>query len=299
MDGKTSPLFNDTTLSYGAPVILGFAGPGYDVGATSGNETLLIQGRNFGSAALVPRPVVRAVTAAPINGSPLEFRPIDCRIAADHVLVTCVTTSGVGALHWTVDIGGLVSSFPVTGYLPPVLSSLVVVSGNGTGSVVGVDGLVQLGTRGGDKLVFTGDYFGPERISGSVTAVSTTQANGVQLTASSCAVTVPHTEVTCLAPPGAGTGLQWQLVVAGQTSMLSQVYTSYALPRVTAVVVKTATSGPYSVRVNEGTVALSSRCVFACAFGLVMFACLFLFGSDFVCLADWCLPCACRLLHGN
>ena len=53
----------------------------------------------------------------------------------------------------------------------------------------------------------------------------------MEYNATDCSVTVPHSEITCLTAPGAGSGLLWTLMIDHQPSKVST--TDYAAPVIT------------------------------------------------------------------
>jgi hypothetical protein len=64
------------------------------------------------------------VTYSPV-GLPFQFAAQRCSVTVDHVEIRCETGPGVGArLLWTVTVDDLSSSYPLTSYRAPVISSL-------------------------------------------------------------------------------------------------------------------------------------------------------------------------------
>jgi len=123
--------------------------------------------------------------------------------------ILCTPSAGVGVGHyWTLFVGGQVAKgslvdarsptsaayrYGPTYYRSPAISAIYVSHST-------------LATIGGDTVVITGTNFGPVDIQNVVhatyenTALSSL-ARG-PFTASSCSVTVAHTQITCTSVPG-------------------------------------------------------------------------------------------------
>jgi len=80
--------------------------------------------------------------------------------------------------------------------------------------------------------------------------------NGDDYNATSCRVSVGHSEITCLTAPGAGTGMLWNLMIDGQASKVST--TDYAAPVISGF------EGPGATLANTdgGQVWRCTACVF-------------------------------------
>jgi hypothetical protein len=93
-------------------------------------------------------------------GESVVFTAQRCSVTRDHVQLTCTLGPGVGVrAQWTVTIANQTSSNPRTGYRRPIVASIEVIEGNMVSDSSQV--LHSLDTRGGQTLVFKGDYFGP------------------------------------------------------------------------------------------------------------------------------------------
>ena len=143
----------------------------------------------------------------------------ECHFTVPHTELLCTAAPGVGAGHtWQVSVGGVESepSEDSVAYAPPQLSS---VAGPGA----------QLAeTRGGALVVLTGVHFGP---AGPANLdIVTYGPTATEITAESCTVSIPGTQITCLTAEGTGTGHSWVLSVGGQSSEVLHANTGYAAP---------------------------------------------------------------------
>ena len=100
-------------------------------------------------------------------------------------------------------------------------------------------GLSTMSTQGGAQVIISGNFFGPPGLllPDLATVVSPTAFYGhpgaLNYQATNCAVTVPHTQLTCLSAPGVGAALVWKVVAGGLSSaVLSAKTTSYAPPTI-------------------------------------------------------------------
>ena len=147
VDNVTSDVYTTTRLSYGVPVITDVYVVD-DSGATaaastSGGDTVVLRGDNFGPVTLsaVALAGADAVTyyssasasdaggglSATVTRPSESYRARACRVTVDHVQVTCVTSAGVGGrLLWTVVVANQSSNNPRTSYHSPIVAALVV-----------------------------------------------------------------------------------------------------------------------------------------------------------------------------
>ncbi len=139
--------------------------------------------------------------------------------------------SGVGSgLLWYVVVDGLSSSYPRTGYHPPLLHRVGLVLPNSTVEY-SKKALASLPTVGGVLLRIEGDFFGPSHpgfVEGAFGVGSTTGT----LAATDCAVLEGgQTAAECRLTPGVGTGFQLVVRVAGQDSEpAAEATLSFAAP---------------------------------------------------------------------
>jgi hypothetical protein len=232
--------------SYGVPIVFSYEGNGASASVTQGGSEVVIEGRNFGSAA--DNQIDMIVYVSP-DGTVFDATS-NCGITIDHAEITCLTVAGAGTnLRWRVTIAGQDSEFPTTTYAEPVIygfrSSVATMNGN---------------SAGGEDIVIVGNNFGPVNFdagdgNGAVAAtflnaVTYGGGSGTKYTAVDCAVTVDHTEITCKTSPGVGQNLAWVVEVGNQFSLPSTstcseaddgfgtpllCSTSYAVPRIDAL----------------------------------------------------------------
>jgi hypothetical protein len=164
VDGVVSPPFANGTLSYAAPAILGLrevsdgVEDGGDGGVpTSGGRLVVVEGLNFGPAALGARSL-GAVSYSPralsvLLGTQVLFPALDCVITRDHSEVTCGVGPGVGGgLQWNIAIAGQTASIATTTYRLPVITAMGVLSSSGA-LLLDPTSLRALVTSGGQQLV--------------------------------------------------------------------------------------------------------------------------------------------------
>jgi hypothetical protein len=164
VDGVLSPPYSGSTLAYAPPAITGLravagSSPGGADGgvSTSGGGVVVVEGVNFGPAALGDISL-GVVSYSPrglsvLHGTPVSFPGLDCVISRNHSEVTCGMGPGVGSgLQWSVTIAGQTASTATTTYHPPVITALGVGSGNGSVSWTAA-ALAALDTAGGQRLV--------------------------------------------------------------------------------------------------------------------------------------------------
>ena len=131
--------------------------------------------------------------------------------ASPHTQLECVSAPGGGAaLGVTVTVGGQSAAGPAAvtlSYLAPVLTAL---TGPGTALV---------DTSGGVTIFLAGDNFGPtDDGTGRFVPRANFSRGGRTLSASSCQVVFPHTQMSCVIGPGTGAGYAWTALVGGQPS---------------------------------------------------------------------------------
>ncbi len=179
-----------------------------------------------------PSPAVPTTTTTTASSSTsilcsrqLVFTATNCTITRDHVEIVCTMGPGVGnRLQWTVVIGGQSSSSPLTSYRRPEVTSVGILAPNGT-ELTDPGSLNNMDTRGGQVMVFRGNYFGPLGAPIPILATGrqgTGSSGGLTVTTSQCRVaSESHDVVQCLSPPGAGVGFAWSVTVAVQASLYS------------------------------------------------------------------------------
>ena len=216
------------SVSYAAPTVSALYGPGTALVETTGGVTIGILGTNFG-----PIDSRFSPNASYTRAGSQVYAALSCRTTVAHTNIECVIAEGTGTGYsWTVVVGGQTSAACAacvkTGYRPPVAASF-------TGA-----GADQASTPGFQAVRITGSGFGPlstppSLISGYYGLYNVDNSGVVSddFNATGCNVTVAHYEITCFTNAGAGTSLQWVLVVDGQRS--TQETTNYAQPSISAI----------------------------------------------------------------
>ena len=241
--GQSSSIFTNQTTSYAAPTVAMYSGAGSADALTSGGQTVVITGYNFGPQGTLLQNVTYGKTGN-------EFVASGCTLTQPHVQITCLTVVGAGSgLSWFVTINGQRSVAPSTNYGRPIIDSF---SGPGSSNA---------NTDGGDAVILTGRFFSVPAFLGVVTYGPT----GLDYTATNCQVTQDHVQITCYTVPGTGRTLYWVVTVGGQTSDISLSSTSYAAPTLLSL---SPSSGPTAggstmvlTGINLGLLAPSSQLV--------------------------------------
>ena len=217
--GQASPGHASAT-AYAAPVITSLEGPGASDAETVGGEAVTILGENFGPH--LGNGSIDAVSYATGPNDTSFVVTSSCSVTEAHTTILCSTAPGAGGnLRWTLAIDGVESATPTTDYAMPVVASL-----DG-------DGSAGASVYGNESVTLRGANFGFAD-AGLIDTV-TYGATGVELTATGCA-TVSHDEIVCKTAEGTGSGLFWQVTVAGQTSALSAAARSaYASPALLSI----------------------------------------------------------------
>ena len=214
-------------------------------------QTIRLSGSGFGLSSYN-----NLVTRTVRYGPQLKYTATGCTVVQDDVLLQCTSLPGVGSSSsLSVSVQGVSYTSPLLGYQPPCLWNI---------SGPGVDGA---STGGGDTVVLTGNNFGPVGALIDFVVYGATVVPGVNpysavssvLLAQGCAVTVPHTQITCTTAPGVGSNLVWTVSIASQVSGLcsSSVTTAaisshYALPTITSVTVVDSRGAPAGQMQTEG-----------------------------------------------
>ena len=230
---------------------------------TSGG-VLVINGTNFGPTAfkLANDPIfygaVGAAAAAsaqnaslafsnPSSGLVSTYASTSCEIlAGTNTALRCVLPEGVGkAFTWTLRFGDAISASAgnrtivfdsAFAFDTPVLSAITIAGGNGNGRI--------LATRGGTRIVLTGQNFGPRSLPSSAIEIKYARglssskglaANGAGYTTTMCNVSISHTEIECLAGPGVGAHLEFFIsnLAGAQSNVLGSEHnlTNRSVPR--------------------------------------------------------------------
>ena len=222
-----------TCTGYSPPTIFRFVGAGVQPGqveeisieigvesqlaSTIGNEDVYIIGDNFGP--LGHAHIFSATYNASATGR--SYDATGCSVIKAHERIHCLTASGVGGrLDWQLVIGGQASRSPSTGYMLPIITSIVPHS--------------LYDTRGGDIITIQGRNFGyePVFVRGIMQGDQSSTDDPVK-----CIMTAIHTELQCVIPEGTGSGKKWSVEVAQQKSVPYSYTASYAAPNVSEILV--------------------------------------------------------------
>lgn len=198
-----------STTSYGPPVITNVLIGGNESAtdaSEAGGQTVLIQGRNFGSVATN---AVSRVRFSP-RGYAVVFEPTNCSVTtvpgAAAETITCIMPPCAGTSY--------VFSLAIDGQETTDVSLLAAAP-----AITNVTAAAPLDTGGGTLVVISGDHFGvPVNITGSVTLEYGALLLGTSFAATSCSVSVAQYEITCTTTPGYGANLWWRVTVLGVTS---------------------------------------------------------------------------------
>ena len=239
--GATPP-----SISYAAPVITSIFGA--LMMNTAGGESLVALGTGFGSPSTIGQYTVllqygpAALAAAGTwlyNGTLCTLASVSSSSMA--MQIGCETVPGIGGTGFVARV--VVGDTPSNtlagtglGFAAPVLQNIV-----GPGAVSG-------STAGNQVVNITGINFGYStavlnvtyslQLQGPVPGVTTVGLGGsfspntVNYKPLSCAITIPHTQITCLTTAGAGTDMWWTVVVNGVENAYPT--SSYAAPIVTS-----------------------------------------------------------------
>jgi hypothetical protein len=204
---------------------------------TRGSETITLSGSNLGPVGRSLNPVTASYSTV-YRGSTLTFDGVLCNVTVAHSEIQCWSSPGMGHLFaWEVVVDGQTSS-PSTAtlsYKVPEISSLTGVRPS------------ALNTVGGDVVVVTGDWFGPDIVENFVNA--SYGPSGVELLITECTLVVPHTQMNCSVIAGVGAAQPWFVTVGDQTSVVaSSATTSYAVPVVNSL------SGALSMSTEGGEI---------------------------------------------
>ena len=265
------------TTSYGRPIVSTLTGAGSSGAVTSGNQTVVVTGFNFGpigtpvlatySTHLSVSSIVNASSAIVssygstnnsfaygANGAEALFPAVNCIVVVAHNVINCSTSAGAGFnIGWTLSIGNQTSQSPVTAYSTPTITDVRMVSMlvNGTtyNATDPIGNLTALSTEGGDVIQISGTNFGPAYPRSYISGVWYS-GSGVEYDLSNCTFVTAHQVFTCVTVPGVGTGYSVQMTVLGQSSPASSQIVSYHAPVIMS-------ASPSTVSTSGGTIVLS------------------------------------------
>jgi hypothetical protein len=176
----------------------------------------------------VPLPIVatgRQANPGAGGGTGATVRTSNCTVVgAGHTTVHCASPAGVGAGYvWTLVVAdqATAASGQTTAYGPPAVGAVAVA---GVGVAGDEPGAVP--TAGGATMTLTGVNFGADNTRVAVAW------NGAVL--SGVAITVPHTALSFVTPPGEGAAATVTLTVGGHRDPVP-LSVPFAAPRVTGL----------------------------------------------------------------
>jgi hypothetical protein len=257
------------TVSYAPPLIVGVSVAGSAAVVSDGGQLVTVSGVGFGPEA----DAVSDVSCHDKSDPSKVWYPHGCHVVSQTAVV-CTTPAMMGAsMVFSLRIAGQPTADVALQMAPPRIDNV-------TCRTCGADdgrGGGYLSSAGGDAIVITGGNLGPfiMNTSSGPSHVLQYAPRGAAASAAfvvvTCAVSVPHHQLTCAAAPGCGTALGWRVTVMGVTSGLYTSVLAYGAPRLSAIAtaapVATAGGATMSLRgVNFGAACASS--VAAAAFGV-------------------------------
>lgn len=233
--GLYTNLYTNRQIGYAPPVIYDFAGAA-TAADTLGNETVLINGRNFGRNASLIRANYTLNLKTPINmiDNHTYIAPA-CNVSIPHTQLACRTAPGVGQdLSWAVSVDNQDNVNPKTAYTTPKITAYEV--RNATTRQLKMVGAT---TEGGDLLYIYGSGFGPNYLN-LVTDINAISPFGLSVSMSNSTL-VSDGLITIVLPPGGGHGWVASIKVADIANDPTEANYSYANPTVIGV---SPSSGP-------------------------------------------------------
>jgi hypothetical protein len=231
--GRHNSIFS---ISYAAPVISSFEGPGARDANTQGNMEVRINGYNFGNnIAKVSAKYIDAVQIPSdftgvlpgIDGQlTYPLSPTSCRLDSQnpHRVMYCTLVPGGGsAISWRVTVSGQESTAPTTSYAVPEITGVALENGRQYAS-----------SEGGEVVVLTGRNFGLQSLIQQVRYGPT----GSEYHCTNFTY-IGHTVLKAVLVPGIGSGLVFTVMVADQLSQPSLGSISYAPPEIVSIVPNT------------------------------------------------------------
>jgi hypothetical protein len=237
--------------------------------STEGLETVMITGLNFGpvTGSSNGSSYVAPLSVYSIWSDEYTFTHSDCVVTIANTEMKCLTGIGVGKdLQWVVEVDRQTNSLAATSYGAPVVKSVSLYENwlcgddEDDGSFANCtrrnSDAFTVATKGGDFVVLEGKNFGGRQIFLQYVSFGPTGTEYVLVDSSSgqrdCNITVPHTAIRCLVPPGSGKMHVWKVVVAGISSGVvidDGPYLNYTAPNISHVVPSAVgiTSGGYEV----------------------------------------------------
>ena len=226
--GQRSTALTTPTTSYTAPSITNVSTAGGAGLETSGTTTVIIDGDMFGPINEHNQVTATFQNSGNSNLAGSLFDGTTCTVTTAHTRIDCTSGAGVGTGHtWRVTVGSQQSaaSTNTTSFAAPALSGVT---------------FANFSTAGGDTITLRGSNFGPIHADNVITAsyhnTALQKIGGEDYAATSCDVSVAHTQIECTSVAGAGYDQKWTVNVGGQASVPNEdAMTSYDAPEVTAI----------------------------------------------------------------
>lgn len=226
------------TIAYSPPSLYDFSGPGAINADTLGNQTVVINGKNFGTNASLIQAAYTLTLKKPTNetGANVTYLSPRCNVTVAHVQLACQTAPGVGAdLAWSLVVDGQENINPLTSYAPPEIFAYEI-RNTTTGALK-----AKASTAGGDALWILGKGFGIST-KPLLQSLSLTSATGLILPIANATV-LSDNKLLAILPPGGGSGWQATVTIADLISEPTTANFSYADPVVQSL---SPASGPTS-----------------------------------------------------
>ncbi|GBG32619.1 Protocadherin Fat 4 [Hondaea fermentalgiana] len=243
------------TTSYAVPTVGAYEGAGADDALTSGGQTVLIKGSNFG-----PADGAEILAFYGPEDNPSEFADpatgdgIKCEIEAANEIVRCETVEGAGnELTWTVYVDGQQSRAETTSYGDPEISGI---------------SLSTLSVDGQEVVTLSGLNFGPSGRQEYLEDVTYGPVENPAAYSPDCDI-VSHTSLQCTTEAGFGQDMSWTVTIKGQASSASSATTSYT-PLLLGDVSfsSTATQGGYLMYLDvDGLPVCDAEAIISVVFG--------------------------------
>jgi hypothetical protein len=254
--GASAVYNSGTRISYAAPLVSEYEGPGADrTASTVGGEDLVIKGANFGPPCPAPCPWINKAEIHELLDESKRRRLSTPKVYVmdhtkcavfTHTRMKCVMPEGAGgAFKVVLTIGGLTSIETQMSYGPPEITQMEDNSGNP---------ISEISTRGSQLIILRGKNFPNNQQELDSVKFGSLQ-NGFQTytvvaSGDATSLTTPGTchvvilnppkpeQIRCLTASGVLRAHQWIITVSGQVSQPSPQYHFFE-PTITTVEVET------------------------------------------------------------
>ena len=267
--GMPSAIFRATGVSYAAPEIASFSGPGAAATDTNGGQVIVLSGWNMGPLPGAYSSVIDVRYSARIDGKGatnvtgaaglvLSFQARSCAVSVAHTTITCLTAPGAGAaLSWTVTIDGVASTSPTTSYCEPQVANITMIDPGTVTSLVphlsyrvairgrcfGPPAYLPPGANASvtPRSLVDSVSFGPTGSTYALTPVTTLAAFNAAYTSGRLVFYhVSDSEIRAVIGPASTANNYFSIVVAGQVSSATTPRFSFRTPQVVRLAPATA-----------------------------------------------------------